>query len=640
MPTLFNLIREDVERRILGASKSAIKTNLVKRSKQLSRSVERRWGRNIGKRLFGQVHEQFGGKIRVFVSGGSRLGRTLYRDFKAMGMPIYEGYGLTETAPVLTVNPLHRSREGSAGMPLPGVEMRLFQPDEDGIGEIIVRTPSLMKEYYRNEDATTSVMRDGWFHTGDLGWVDADGYIYITGRKKDVIVTGAGKNVYPTDLEAIYQANGSIEEICVLGIRKGLTEDVHAAIVPNKKAAGLPADETKKLIQREIQELARELPSYHRLQSIHVWPEELPRDKQGGLDRKRVRQQILKDLGQYRPTAERPRQARPESLVKEPVIKELARLAGVPEDEITEGTNLYSDLGLDSLMALELLLFLESHFKTTVPDEEVVNFQTVGDILDELRRTGLKEEGFTPKEPLELVRSTLAYADRPTVDRGVMTASFAGMKSFLKRYFGFQLKNGDLLPKKGPYIIAANHSSHLDTPAMITAVSMGLGRKQAQSLHVIGARDYFFNSPFKSWLFSTCLNVVPIERDEISLAGLRQIRTILARGEPVLIFPEGTRSRTGALQDFKAGIGLIAFDTGTPIVPTYIDGTHAALPPGKSVPRRARISVIFGPQILMDGYRADGENGPRDEVFRRITEDAREAVRSLAKTAGSGNGAQ
>jgi long-chain acyl-CoA synthetase len=169
---------------------------------------------------------------------------------------------------------------------------------------------------------------------------------------------------------------------------------------------------------------------------------------------------------------------------------------------------------------------------------------------------------------------------------------------------------------------------------------MGLGRKQAQSLHVIGARDYFFNSPFKSWLFSTCLNVVPIERDEISLAGLRQIRTILARGEPVLIFPEGTRSRTGALQDFKAGIGLIAYDTGTPIVPAYIDGTHAALPPGKSVPRRARISVIFGQQIRMDDYRADGENGPRDEVFRRITEDAREAVKSLAQTAGSGNGAQ
>ncbi|MGW8180346.1 MAG: AMP-binding protein, partial [bacterium] len=253
VPTLFALIRDDIERRILGASKSAMKTNLVRRSKQFSRSVERRFGRNIGKQLFAQVHEEFGGGIRVFVSGGSRLGRRLYRDFQAMGIPIYEGYGLTETAPVLTVNPLHRSREGSAGMPLPGVEMRLFQPDEDGIGEIIVRTPSLMKEYFKNPAATAAVMRNGWFHTGDLGWVDADGYIYITGRKKDVIVTGAGKNVYPTDLEAIYQRNPSVREICVVGIRKGLTEDVHAAIVPETAGGGGSLEDSRKLIQKEIQ---------------------------------------------------------------------------------------------------------------------------------------------------------------------------------------------------------------------------------------------------------------------------------------------------------------------------------------------------------------------------------------------------
>jgi long-chain acyl-CoA synthetase len=166
---------------------------------------------------------------------------------------------------------------------------------------------------------------------------------------------------------------------------------------------------------------------------------------------------------------------------------------------------------------------------------------------------------------------------------------------------------------------------------MITALTAALGKKKAQELHVIGARDYFFNSSFKSWLFSTCLNVVPIERDEISLAGLRQIRSILSRGEPILIFPEGTRSRAGTLQPFKPGIGLIAHDTGAPIVPALIEGTYSALPPGKTLPRKNRITVTFGPPIIMENYAATTGEVPKDEIYRKITSDVRDAIKDLAK---------
>jgi len=628
VPTLFALIRDDIERRILRASKSTVRTNLIKRSKQFSRSVERRLGRNIGRQLFSQVHQEFGDAVRVFVSGGSRLGRSLYRDFLAMGIPIYEGYGLTETAPVLTVNPLHRSREGSAGMPLPGVELRLFQPDEDGIGEIIVRTPSLMKEYFKNPVATAAVMKDGWFHTGDLGWVDADGYIYITGRKKDVVVTGAGKNVYPVDLEAIYKASPLIQEICVVGIRKGLTEDVHAAIVPARNEKESPAEDERKLIQKEIQALGRELPSYQRLQGVHLWPGPLPRDQAGQLDRRSIQNQIMGWEKRKRPSVGLISEKKPELSLKKPLILELARLSGTEPDEIGEGTHLYSDLGLDSLMALELLLFVESRFQVVIPDERVAHFETVGDVLDELRRTGMKEE-VALKEPLDSVRSSLPYVDRPFSDRWVMSASFSAMKALFKGYFGVSLRNEERLPSEGAYIIAANHASHLDTAAIIAALTLALGKESAQKLHVIGARDYFFDSPVKSWLFSTCLNVLPIERDEISLAGLRKIRSILSRGEPILIFPEGTRSRTGELQGFKPGIGLIAYDTHAPILPAFVEGTHAALPPGRALPRRNRITVTFGPPIGMEAYSPAGDNGPKDEVYRRITADVRKAIEAL-----------
>jgi len=570
VPTLFALIREDIERRVLKVSKSTFKNIVMHRSKQLSRSVEKRIGRNIGPQLFARVHKEFGGRIRIFVSGGSALGESLYWDFQAMGMPIYEGYGLTETAPVLTVNPLQRSRAGSAGRPLPGVELRLFRPDGDGIGEIIVKSPSLMKGYFKNETATSKAIRDGWFHTGDLGWVDADGYIYITGRIKDVIVTGAGKNVYPSDLEAIYRSLPSIKEICVVGVKNELTEDVHAVINPVPDVAEkLDYDELRKVIQKEIQKLARELPSYNRLQAIHIWEEDLPRRDDGSFDRARIYKQLLERLDGGRSGS---RTARHEKMVhrgiRQSLIEELSRLSGLDVGEITEDSHLYIDLGLDSLMAVELLLFLEREYKATVTEEGVAGFQTVGDVLDELRKRGIREgrpQG--DAEKIDAIRSALPYSKRPALDKSILSTSFAMLRSMFRHYFHMEVENEGSVPAEGPFILAANHSSHLDTAAIIAALSMTQGIRQAQRLHVIGARDYFFNSSFKSWIFSNCLNVVPIERDEISLVGLRRITRILKSGEPVLIFPEGTRSRTGKLQDFKPGIGLVAWESKAPILP-------------------------------------------------------------------------
>lgn len=626
VPTLFALIREDVERRILKASKSALKGNLLRTSKRLSQSVEETFGRNIGRRLFARVYREFGGNVRVFVSGGSALGRGLYRDFKAMGLPIYEGYGLTETAPVLTVNPLHRSREGSAGKPLPGVELRLFRPDQDGVGEIIVRSPSLMQEYYRNRPATDAVLKDGWFHTGDLGWVDADGYVYITGRCKDVIVTGAGKNVYPSDLEAIYRTLPSIREICVLGMKSGLTEDVHAVIVPRDGGTSDQVD-LKKAIQKEIQEISKELPSYQRLQQVHIWTQPLPTNGDGRVDRSVVRDWVREQL--EGPSDEAPRAAKGINR-RETLYSELSRLSGIEIDEIGEETNLYTDLGLDSLMAVELLLFIERKFGVTVSDDHIAGFQTVGDVLGELRRrgfegrstAGLRRRGY---------RSGLSYSDRPMMDRAVMRASFAALRELFTRYFQLTVSNAGAVPKSGPYLIAANHSSHLDSGAVISALSLALGIRNAQRMHVIGARDYFFDSSLKGWIFSTCLNVVPIERDEIGLSGLRMVGSILSQGEPVLIFPEGTRSRSGTLQEFKPGVGLIAWEYQVPIIPAYISGAFKAMPSGQTLPKRHPIEVRFGDLVSVSDYgELEGSASP-DEIYRKIAADLRKTIVDLAR---------
>ncbi len=629
VPTLYALIREDIERRVLGTSKSLLKSNVMETSKQISHSIERTLGKNIGRRLFAKVHEEFGGRLRLPVSGGSALGCDLYDDFKALGLTIYEGYGLTETAPVLTVNPWNRSRRGSAGKAVPGVELRIFRPDRQGIGEIIARTPSLMKEYFRNPQATEHVIKEGWFHTGDLGWVDEDGYIYITGRIKDVIVTGAGKNVYPCDLEAIYQRIPEISEICVFGIRNGLTEDVHAVVWPNSTLVGrLSASDAKKAVQREIQKLGRELPSYQRFQHVHLRTEPLPRKAEGAIDRDQLKADVIEQEGN-RLRGGGSGSVPQGASAQEALVTELARLSRTPAKDITPETNLYTELGLDSLMAIELLLVLENRFGISVPDEKASNFQTVKDVLEVIRAGPGGQAPAVSPAVKGGYGSALPYSERSSLNRLLLALSFGSMKMLYQNYFDLELTNPERLPRGTSYIIAANHASHLDSGAIISALGTALGLREARKLHVLGARDYFFDSPVKSWFFSTFLNVVPIEREETSLSGLRMVQSILSQGEPILIFPEGTRSRTGQLQGFKPGLGLLARELNVPIVPAYIGGTREALPVGKLLPRPNKVKVLFGPPISMEKYRSNGPTQSRDEHYRAIVAEVRDAIEQL-----------
>ncbi|HUP02279.1 MAG TPA: AMP-binding protein [Gemmatimonadota bacterium] len=652
VPTLYALIRDDLERRVLRAAKSPLRSNLMATTKQLSRSWERTFNRNIGRQIFNRVHQELGGRIRFFVSGGSALGADLYEDYRTLGLTIYEGYGLTETAPVLTVNPLYQSRRGSCGKPLPGVELRLYRTDSDGVGEIIVQSPSLMKGYFRNPAATERVLIDGWFHTGDLGWVDADGYLYITGRIKDVIVTGAGKNVYPIDLEAIYQSIPAVREICVVGIPSGLTEEVHAIVVPEPAALeGASGEEARKLILNAIQAVARDLPSYHRLQQVHLREEPLPRTPDSAVDRRTVRRNVrerLRSESADRRAVVTPvfedgtREAWPEDAVR----AEIERLSGIAQAEISDASRLADDLGLDSLKAIELLLFLEHELGVSLDDETAASIETVEDLLAEVRPAGRRRRalprlssrgaarpsrqppGREPRRPA--IRSALPFDERGPVDRLLLGTAGRGLEALYTGYFDLKIKDAERLPLASPYLIAANHASHLDAPALLAAIRVARGPEAARTLHVLGARDYFFDTPLKRWFFSTFLNVVPIEREEASLAGLRLVKSILASGESALIFPEGTRSRSGEIQPFKPGLGLLAWELKVPIVPAHVAGTHEALPAGRALPRRRRVTVSFGEPVTMEAYQEAGERLPRDALYRTIAADVRRTVVALA----------
>lgn len=662
VPRVFQILHDALRRQVSQGGRRARLGFDVK--KAVSRAVLALTGRNIGRRLFADVHAHLGGKLRAFVCGGATLAPRIFDHFTAMGFELCEGYGLTETAPIATANPLGAAKRGSVGLPLPGVEVTILHPDERGVGEVAVRGPNVTIGYYNNETATRHALRDGWLHTGDVGYLDAERYLYITGRIKDIIVTPAGKNVYPEEVESLYSGLPHAAQLCVVGIwdEEVLGETIHAVVVPDREGfhAGAAFEER---VRRAVQERSRNLPTYQRLQRIHVWPQELPRNVLGVIDRPRVRQMLLERLRSSRGAGGAPvpgetdREPPPpptrngktasgltEAGLEDAVRTVVSRLSGVPKGRVTPTSDLEADLHLDSLSKVELLLALETYFQVPLPESLMPGLHTFGDVAEAVRQRvdadmlpadGHPETAAPPQ--WGKVLAPKAPGDDAAWLRGgplKATARFVtrqAMRLYGRLWFGLEVQGRENLPEGG-FIVASNHCSHLDTGAVVTA----FGRRGGE-LFVMGARDYFFNSALKGWFFHTFLKVIPFDRTEKVIEGLRLARAVLVSGRPVLIYPEGRRSVSGELMGFKPGIGLLGVELGVPIVPCLVEGTYASLPKGSYWPRRSRIRVTFGKPVTMDAYRARGDEMERVALYRRIAEDVRAAVLAL-QSGGTGSG--
>ncbi|NLM10336.1 MAG: AMP-binding protein [Clostridiaceae bacterium] len=238
--------------------------------------------KDIQRKLFNEVHENLGGNLRLIISGASALNPKISKAFRAMGFNLLQGYGLTECSPIVTVNRLEEYKDGSVGLPLAGVEVKIQNPGKDKIGEILVRGDNVMLGYYKNEEATREVLKDGWLYTGDYGRIDRDGFLYVTGRKKNVIVTKNGKNIYPEDIELYLNQSPYILESLVYGVsdpEDGETK-VCAQIVPNSETieeelGRLPSEEElHKIILAEVKKVNKKLSSYKRIRHFDIRKEE------------------------------------------------------------------------------------------------------------------------------------------------------------------------------------------------------------------------------------------------------------------------------------------------------------------------------------------------------------------------------
>ncbi|MCX8156481.1 MAG: AMP-binding protein [Verrucomicrobiae bacterium] len=635
VPRLFKLFRDGIQARIQAAGLAG---QLMLEAGELACLAGEVFGANWRPRIFRKVHEAFGGHIRVFVSGGAALDPDIFHYFKRFGLTICEGYGLTETSPVLTVNPLSAPKAGSVGPVIPGMEINILPLEaDDEIGEILVRGPSVMHGYWHNPQATAAVFTEGWFKTGDLGKFDEDGYLYITGRLKDIIVTSAGKNVYPDDVEHHLQGLPGLKEMCVIGLpgRDGQGEEVTLVVVPENP-------EARPAIEAAVAKICADLPSHQRVSRLEFQTEDLPKTTTLKIQRAKVRQRYLAGARPLKPTpapavaalAATPGESLADtSTVAVEVARAVARVAGnLTPAEIEPHHKLQMDLGIDSIGRVDLLQTLEVRFSLTLPPGTEDKVLTVQDVVTVVEQARQQQAAARPRrtrrlwERAQVPHDALQAGMRQTRGRLLLRGLFEAVTGFIMsthlRVRGDGLEH---LPAHGPYILAANHSSHLDLPAIRKVLGPA-----ARNLHAMAAKDYFFNTPFKRWFFTTFLNALPLDREANAAESLAVCKTVLDSGRSILIFPEGTRSITGDLQPFKPGVGVLAVELDYPIIPVWIQGAYDALPKGRVIPRPGHIEVRIGPPVDFSVLRAQREQASISDLYRRAAHILREQVEALA----------
>jgi long-chain acyl-CoA synthetase len=559
------------------------------------------------------------------VSGASALPQEVMKAFQGLGFDMYEGYGLTEAAPVLAVaRPGKRPTPGSVGEALPGIELKIDAPDASGVGEIVATGPNVMMGYFEDDEATSAVVKDGWLHTGDLGKLDEDKRLYIVGRKKEMILAANGENVYPDELEELYGAAPWVDELSIVGLPddKGQGEIVACLLVPDytaKNAAGdgMSRAELRERVQEHVREVSQKLPHFKRIKVLHLWDHPLPRTSTRKVKRRLVVDQ-LRQLQRAVKSVEGAASSSGSGWIHELI----AGVAQQPRERVSD-TTLLAELGFDSLMYTELGVALDAAGVDVPAADDLSAVETVADLVKwvEARpRRALKKPAKSARKRED---GELLHVPAPLLLLGWQALTW-GQKNVYTRLFDTRVTGQALLPRSGPFIVAANHASHLD----MGLVKHALG-DWGPRLRALAAKDYFFEDRLKRTYFETFTNLVPMDRHGSLRESLRMASQVLADGDVLLIFPEGTRTPDGVMIDFKASIGYMALSNRVDVVPMYLEGTYDALPKGAAVPRKREIAARIGPTLTYEKLRAATEGLPKSEQYREASRLVEAAVRKL-----------
>lgn len=634
-PRIVEVFYTQIAKKIQAKGKFA--TFLFDRSVWLCRQCKR-FGINLGPYIFANLHAQFGGKLTRILLGGASLSRSILERCNLLGFKIIEGYGLTETSSLVTLNHVDDIHIGSVGKPPDGVEVKIANSNLQGEGEICVQSPTVMKGYFRNPQMTGDAIRDGWFHTGDLGYIDEKGDLVISGRVKEMIVLPSGKKAMPQDVESHYKNIPYVQELVVLGMRDDdqIGEKIHAAIVLEKQSnqgqtntkENLTLEKMKEHVQQAISKRFEGLPPHLRIQRLH-FVEAIPKTAVLKPKRHELRALLQKRESLQKPPAENA--ASEDQLHLDSLTKDVCRLLSEiarPEkknQKIQLRSSLQFDWELDSMARLELIASIERKFGISMDPNQFMQVDRVEDLVN-LVQANLKnplesiskEKIHSPPLPHVYLSEKISLSQR---------IFFKFFRAFSRACWGLKAEGMQHLPKDQPFILAANHAAHFD----VYWVAACLPEECLGRFFCFAKKEHFEKR--HTAFMVRLVHAIPIKREGEFSSSLQQGLALLKGGGIAFIHPEGTRTRNGQLGLFRKGPAYLSMQAKVPLVPVYIQGAYDIYPHTCLLPRLFnwrflrpfRLHISFGAPIFPPDLQAGLD------VEERLINQVREAIVNMQK---------
>ncbi len=538
-------------------------------------------------KIFAPILAAFGSKMRIMVSGGAPLKLLYAKYYRSIGLPLIQGYGLSETTGPITIGDYTNIKVGTIGAVLPGNVVKLHNPDKEGIGELCFKGIGVTPGYYKNKKMNAEVFdNEGFFHTGDLGKIDKHGNIRITGRIKNVIVLPSGKNVYPEELESFYKQSQQIQEIAVFGVKDEGAEKVFAVIVPVLKN-----DTSYTIIKDELNRLNKGLPTYKIVTGFAISFDPLPINSTRKVLYSKVRENLNSGLYMRGEGDEAvlTHELLPQSPADEFIIKMLKERF---RKERIFARETFSDMGVDSLGLVDLIVFFEEKLQVSIDIARMKQIQTMDELLTYLTSLEEKEgEGINRR----LFESEIEQKPLPIFNP--VYHMFIILFSFISRFFWhLEVKNPEKL-KFENNIISANHTSYIDMVwlAVITPFN------KRKYVYVAGSGDLKllrYGLPF--------LPVIWVDQNN-TLDVIKKSADILRLGYNLIIFPEGGRSTDGKMMQFRTGAAFLAKNLDKKIIPVTINGAYDIWSRHRLLPnfsRKLKANIVIGDAIEPGKYRS------------------------------------
>jgi len=544
----------------------------------------------IPKKIFKPIHQVFGEKMDFLVSGGAAMKDNYYTYYYNMGFRISEGYGLSETTAAIFGSDRTKFKTGFSGRPLPGNEVKIKNKNSEGIGELWLRGCNVFPGYYQNEKANKEVFdEDGWFNSGDLGYLDKDGELQITGRMKNMIVLDSGKNVYPEELEAYYQDSDLISEIAVFGKEFNGREIVYAVIVPSR------SDTSYLELKKEISHLNQGLPSYKVISDFAISREALPKtSKKTTINGKIIE---LLNQGAYETGAS--------SQVAAKILTVSSPLSEIIIDSLKEELkqkDLYehqvlADFGIDSLKLMSLVASLENKLSIKIDIDKLIRLENLVELVAYLEscESGEKSNSITEDILTGEITTKARSFYNPFVE--LFLLFFRIIAKILWRSKVYNKENLNIKNN----IVVLNHQSFLDIVLLYSAIPY----KYRKKTFLTGKKELSFIR-----FIVPGIAIIFVDRHNNTMPTLKAGADILRMGYSLIIFPEGTRTRDGKLGVFKPGAAFLAKNLKKEIIPITINGAYQIKKKKKLFPKlitRHKATLTVHPKIDSSKYINENE---------------------------------